>query len=113
MLVMPYLIFADPLLYGWENSLYVKYIKKRFATIFMHTSDQYVSAVGLLHLAEDDIVCPEYFMKYEDGSVKSYQIEVNKIPLSELPLSEDEIKEIKENGYLIISKFERKESVNA
>ena len=79
----------------------------------MHTSDQYVSAMGSLHLAEDDIVYPVYFMKFEDGTVKSYQIEENKIPLSELPLSEDEIKEIKENGYLIISKFKKNESVNA
>lgn len=97
----------------WQESPRIIKLKEVFEETWkINGSRHYTSAIGALQVI-GNLLYPKFIGKREDGEVEINRIEFNPISISELPLSEDEIKEIKENGYLIISKFERKESVNA
>ena len=93
----------------WQESPYIIKLREVFEETWkFNGSKHYTSAIGAL-IGKGNLLHPKFIGKREDGEVEINRIEFNPISISELPLSEDEIKEIKENGYLIISKFERKE----
>ena len=96
----------------WQDSPSILKLKENFEEAWKSDgSKHYISAIGCLHAIEDKLY-PEFIGMQRDGEVEINRIEFKPILVSDLPLSEDEIREISENGYLIISKFERKESVN-
>ena len=96
----------------WQESPYIIKLKEIFEETWeSDSSKHYTSAIGCLHAIGDKLY-PKFIGMQEDGETEGYEFDIDPILLSDLALSDEELKDVKENGYLIISKFERKEIVD-
>lgn len=102
-------LITSPFFFDWKNSSFIKELKQVLDSI--HEKNEGISsdAVGVLCLTEGDILCPKYIFKNIDNTYKEIIIEDHPIQLSDLIPDEDEVNKIKEDGYVVITKFKEDE----
>ncbi len=98
-------IMIPPIFPEWRKSPFIKELNHIFETMHETYQGSCISAVGVLYLNDKDVLCPKFIMKIGDDSFQEVSVEDHVISLSDLITDEETIKELRENGFLIISKF--------
>lgn len=98
-------IMIPPVITNWRNSAFIRDITKVFESVHSNNRENCISAIGVLYLVEGNVLRPKYIFKNNEEVYKEIAIEEHSILLSDLISDEVEVKKVKEDGYIIVTKF--------
>lgn len=89
----------------WRKSPFIKELNHIFETMHETYQGSCISAVGVLYLNDKDVLCPKFIIKMGEDSFQEVSVDDHAISLPDLITDEETVKELRENGFLIVSKF--------
>lgn len=92
-------------LLDWRQTPYIVELKQIFESMHEKYQNSCISAVGVLCLTEKETLYPKYIMETAKNTYKEIVIEKHTISMSDLRLYGELAKEIKKDGFLIVTKF--------